>query len=139
MVQRIVYNYCAVICTREQTKICFVQYLKNHRHLLTAIYCKMQDHRFKHQTHTNTHTLQPLYLYRTGDLIRGDYWHSKVQTNAKLNCCSNNQLKFQKYLNCVQFQRNRSSGMIQMSMSFCTHQRRNNTLPEDTISELPSM
>ena len=94
MVQRIVYNYCAVICTREQTKICFVRYLKNHRHLLTfaislqyIVKCKITDLNTKR---TQTHTLQPLYLYRTGDLIRGNYWHSKVQTNAKLNCRSNN-------------------------------------------------
>ena len=115
-----VYNYCAVICTREQTKICFVRYLKNHSHLLTFVIsrqyivkCKVTDLNTKHtQTPTlhplylyrmgdlirgdywhskvQTHTLQPFYLYRTGDLIRGDYWHSKVQTNAKLNCRSNN-------------------------------------------------
>ena len=37
------------------------------------------------RTHTHTHT-HTLHLYRTGGLIRGDYWHSSVQTNAKLNC-----------------------------------------------------
>ena len=98
----------------------FCTIFKNHSHLLTFVIsrqyivkCKVTDLNTKRtQTPTlhplylyrmgdlirgdywhskvQTHTLQPFYLYRTGDLIRGDYWHSKVQTNAKLNCRSNN-------------------------------------------------
>ena len=51
IVQRMVYNYCTAICTREQTKIYVLfdisKYLFCH---FSAVHCKIQ-----HQTHTNTH------------------------------------------------------------------------------------
>ena len=81
-----VYNYCRGNMHKRANPNMFCPILKKPSSLahfvLSRQYivkCKVTDLNTKC---TQTHTLQPFYLYRMGDLIRGDYWHSKVQTHT---------------------------------------------------------
>ena len=80
-----------------------------------GIYCKMPNQGFKHQTHTNTHitTIVPLqkgWPYKRGLLAQ--------LSTIKLNCHSIKQNFHNKIndllelLNCVQFERHSSYGVI---------------------------